>query len=145
MDNQSIGGSPSVYPIVDAGQDASIDSGTDSGLVCSWQVNPPQQCASNCPITLYAGTITAQAAGPCEFPLSEIPTDLSLVQVAVDCNFIQPDSASAPDGGSSGWTIDFSNTPPQLKLAQTTCESFQDNARHTLLILNVCCPLGILQ
>ncbi len=65
-------------------------------------------------------TITGQLAPPCDIPLTTPVSDVTQVNVTIDCAVV-PRLVS--DGGTANWSIDTTQSPEHLKLSNDTCNS----------------------
>jgi len=78
-------------------------------------------------------TITTQLVRSCEIPLTDPPSNTKLVNVAIDCNLVPPDS---PDG--SGWHFDQDIDPTQLILVGPVCDRLQNNGAKRVDVIFGC-------
>ena len=79
--------------------------------------------------------ITTKLVTSCDIPLTKSPTDISQVQVAIECQKI---NQVAPDAGTGGFFVDYSFTPAHIQLVGSTCSNMQLNGAREVDIVVGC-------
>lgn len=84
-------------------------------------------------------TITTQLVKTCDIPLAKPPSDISLVNVTIDCQKVsQVPTGTLPDAGVDGYYIDISQSPAHLKLVGAPCNSIMTNGAHNVDVILGC-------
>ncbi|HTQ03876.1 MAG TPA: vWA domain-containing protein [Polyangiaceae bacterium] len=78
-------------------------------------------------------SITTELVRSCTIDLTEPPTKLDLVNVAIDCNVVPQDSS---DG--SGWDFDMTPNPTAVVLRGPVCDQLQANGAMRVDVLYGC-------